>query len=370
MDEFKRLYRTAGIFAKEKNYFVAANIYKYLYEKIERTENNQELQQLMTECALRCAHYRRLSFKYEFQGQTTAEYSGEITKFFKIASDRGECLGTIGYGYALKDGDGIERDTEEAMRYFKIAADSGAPEAMHVYALENEKIGKEENLRIAAEYYQKAIETGNYTRSKNNYAKMLQDGKGVEKDPVMAAKLFKEAADFGHPESIFIYAGKLLEGDGVEKNIQEAAMYYKKSADLGEPISMYNYACIKQEIGGLENYRIAVEYYEKAIKNNFLKAKYNLGIMYEYGLSVERDEKKAMRLYREAAEAGCEIAAVRYARKLTEDEKIFRNYEEAIRYCNMFEEYRPAAELERYIRMTLFSKRIEQEQNSVPCSIA
>ena len=53
---------------------------------------------------------------------------------------------------------------------------------------------------------------------------------------------------------------------------------------------------------------MAVEWYEKAAKQGYANAQFNLGVMYEHGNGVEQSDSLAMRWYGRAAAQGDEGA--------------------------------------------------------------
>jgi TPR repeat protein len=51
--------------------------------------------------------------------------------------------------------------------------------------------------------------------------------------------------------------------------------------------NQYGYVVVK-------NYKKAIEWYQKSAMKNYAPAQYNLGTMYDQGLGVEKDLKKAL----------------------------------------------------------------------------
>ena len=58
-------------------------------------------------------------------------------------------------------------------------------------------------------------------------------GKGVEKDLVQAAVLFRQAADQGHAAAQNHLGWCYEKGQGVEKDLVQAAVLYRQAADQG-----------------------------------------------------------------------------------------------------------------------------------------
>ena len=73
----------------------------------------------------------------------------------------------------------------------------------------------------------------------------------------------------------------------------------QKRVDAGDPVAIY-FLGIQHEYGrcGLEkDVTMAVELYERAAELGVKKAHFNLGIMYDNGIGVEKDTAKAIRHY-------------------------------------------------------------------------
>jgi TPR repeat protein len=68
-------------------------------------------------------------------------------------------------------------------------------------------------------------------------ATLYKDGKGVEQDPVEAARLLAAAAIAENPDAEVEYAIALFNGTGVTKDETKAAVLFRKAALRGSPIA-------------------------------------------------------------------------------------------------------------------------------------
>ena len=66
--------------------------------------------------------------------------------------------------------------------------------------------------------------------------------------------------------------------------------------------------CYESGKGCKQDYKKALECYEKASKLGLGIAMYNVGIFYEYGKGVLKNKKKALEWYKKSADAGYENA--------------------------------------------------------------
>ena len=101
-------------------------------------------------------------------------------------------------------------------------------------------------------------------------------------------------------------------GRGVEQDYSKAREWYEKAAKQEYAGAQYNLGVLYENGKGVEqDYSKAREWYEKAAKQEYASAQYNLGIMYENGKGVEQSDSDAMRWYGRAAAQGDELAKER-----------------------------------------------------------
>ncbi len=96
----------------------------------------------------------------------------------------------------------------------------------------------------------------------------------------IAAKLYKEAADYGEefPDAQLRYATMVMQGKGVESNTEEAVKYFLKAAKNDHVVAMFNVSTYyfsqgNEELGKYYMIMAASKKYEQAI--NYCKA-YNI----------------------------------------------------------------------------------------------
>jgi soluble lytic murein transglycosylase-like protein len=92
-------------------------------------------------------------------------------------------------------------------------------------------------LTLAAPAARAAIEAGGIEAAKRellrSQALALENGEGVERDPVAAAKLYCEAARLGDAAAQFNLAWMYSNGRGVERSDQSAAFFFHAAAEQG-----------------------------------------------------------------------------------------------------------------------------------------
>ena len=140
-----------------------------------------------------------------FQDGKNAERNGNYKAAFDIwlpLSQNGDASAQTGLAFLYKHGQGVKRDMDQAINWFKEAAAGGNADAQNIMGLF---------------YY---------------------SGKGVKQDFSVAAKYYLMAAEQGHVDSQFMLASLYQRGEGVEQNITEAARWFKAAAVQGDKIAL------------------------------------------------------------------------------------------------------------------------------------
>lgn len=181
-----------------------------------------------------------------------------------IKLKKGDAWDKMGYLYAT--GQYVQKDDEEATKYFKMADEYGSANG---------------SMNLGVNYLV---------------------GRGIEKDVNEARKCYERAAERGSAEA----AIRLAEGYGNNTfglDIDKYKEYLEKAAKLGSPKAYYFIA--RQYYYGWndypeDNYQAFV-YFKKAADAGYIDAYDYLINMYENGLGCERDFKKAQK-YRDMLE--------------------------------------------------------------------
>ena len=120
-----------------------------------------------------------------------------------------------------------------------------------------------------------------------------------------AFKLYRKAAEAGHPAAMNNLGTSYGNGKGTPKDAAEAAHWYRKAADAGLAIAMGNLGVIYENGTGVpKDAAEAVHWYEMAADAGDARGMTSLGVMYENGIGVSKDLAEAVRWYRKAADAG------------------------------------------------------------------
>lgn len=103
-----------------------------------------------------------------------------------------------------------------------------------------------------------------------------------------------------HTEEVSLLLARNFEiGQGTQKDIEQALNFYKKAFHFGNKrVSIHIATILIQK----ENYKEAITYLLEAASQNMKVAYYELGKIYEHGLSVEPDIDQALDYYKQGAE--------------------------------------------------------------------
>ncbi|MBQ8357220.1 MAG: SEL1-like repeat protein [Clostridia bacterium] len=289
-----------------------------------------------------CAHGQYLLGECYKYGQGTAKDLAAAVKWYEAADKQGSSCAQHALGCLYREGSGVKQDAAKAVELFRRSANGGRSFAMYDLAEccrkgEGTAVNKAEALR----WYQKAAEVGD-AWMKCRLAEIYRGGHCDKKDEAAARKWYHAAADGGNTWSLVMLGDCYRDGIGGNKDEAEAFKWYKKAADAGEAWGQFHTAnrlfeglgCEKNAAEGLRYMLLAGEQgnewaadqlrwrYQcgKDIEKNdaeaFKWAKkrmeikrdgWGLCVMGDYyanGWGTQKDEAKALELYRAAAELG------------------------------------------------------------------
>lgn len=184
--------------------------------------------------------------------------------------------------------------------------------------------GVEKNDKVAVEWYRKAADQGN-SDAQANLGGMYQDGTGVEKNNEQAVFWYRKSADQGNAsgENLLgvmsvIEADPKIKKAEIKKDdkevaaklreeadilFKEAISWFRKSADQGNSEAQLNLGVMYQKGFGIEkNNEQAVSWFRKSAEQGNSDAQLNLGAMYQYGDGVDKSNEQAVSWYRKSAE--------------------------------------------------------------------
>ena len=179
-------------------------------------------------------------------------------------------------------------DYQTAAAQFKLAADKGNAEAMYRLGLcYHDGQGVEKDANEAVKWYQNAVKGG------NTEAQAYLDSLTSVIDEV---KSLTEAAEKGDADAMRTVAYAYLTGSGVKPSDEEAAKWFRKAAENGNSRAMLDIGlCYEDGVGVEKDPKEAFRWYRMAADKGLAYAELNW--CYKEGFGVEKDEAEAEKWY-------------------------------------------------------------------------
>jgi TPR repeat protein len=142
----------------------------------------------------------------------------------------------------------------------------------------------------------------------------LRNGKGLKKDPVLAYKWIRQAAQSGLAEAQFIAGEMDLAGEGTPRKAADGIDWFKKAAKLGYGPANARLAAIYRYGEGVPFDLVqSARYYREMAERNDVPSQLILADCYLHGAGVLKSPIDAAVWLRRAALYGSEEARVRLA---------------------------------------------------------
>jgi TPR repeat protein len=169
------------------------------------------------------------------------------TSVLQLLATRGSREAQLMLGTAYSRGEGVPQDDEQAVLWWRKAAEQGSADAQ------------------------------------NELGSAYAEGRGVPIDPARAVEWWRKAADQDLAVAQANLGNMYRDGVGVTKNEKHAVELYRKAADhdlgWGQLYLADSYATGR---GVTKDPRQAVQWYRKAALQDYVEAQYKLGAMYRY----------------------------------------------------------------------------------------
>lgn len=194
-----------------------------------------------------------------------------------VRADSGDGEAQFELGFKYNNGDGIQQNHSEALKWYSLAASSD-----HAGAL-------------------------------NNLAVMFSNGEGVSRNSQKAAELYTKSADFGSAVAMYNLALHYFVGSGIKKSAKKGQSYIRKSAEAGYASAQFKLGCFYYEGEHLQqNYKLALKWFRSAAEQDHEDAHFYLGMMFRDGNGVQPSIEKAIEHFEQSTEnniENCELVA-------------------------------------------------------------
>jgi TPR repeat protein len=237
-------------------------------------------------------------------------FSAELTYQEALSlAEQGNADAQNALGMLLYKGEETTKNTNEALKWFHLAANQGNIDAqvtlglMYYYG-EQLFENVSQNFIEAAKWFELAAKKGD-ADAQYLLGTIYVEGKGIPKDYAKALELYRLAAEQGSDEAQKELGMMYANGDGVEPDLNKAIELFSSAAEKGngEAASWLGIFYF-HGIGVSRNIEEAIKWLSMADSKNIISAKVYLGLINDLGLGIEKNESEALRLYKSAADGG------------------------------------------------------------------
>ncbi|TVR05878.1 MAG: hypothetical protein EA385_03100 [Salinarimonadaceae bacterium] len=142
------------------------------------------------------------------------------------------------------------------------------------------------------------------------FASRAADGRDMNRDPALAAKLFERAAAHGLVPAQFRIGNHYEKGIGVTRDFSLASLWYQRAAEGGNARAMHNLAVLLAEgVNGAPDYSAALGWFRRAAEHGVRDSQYNLAVLLARGLGAQQDLEESFVWFAVAAQQGDTDAA-------------------------------------------------------------
>lgn len=198
---------------------------------------------------------------------------------------------------------------EQKLEKTRTAAEQGDPMAQNQMGIFLEQgLGVQKNKEEAVKWYALAANHG-FAIAQYNLGNCFYKGIGTEQDYTQATKWYLRAAEQGHAGAQHNLGYCYSHGQGVPLDYEQAYQWYLKSAEQGYPRAQCNVGnCYYKSRGVPQDYAQAFSWYSKAAQKGYARAEYKLGLCYYFGRGVAENKTEAMLLMEKSADQGYQDA--------------------------------------------------------------
>jgi TPR repeat protein len=245
-----------------------------------------------------------------------SEFAKALPTFLQVQSGTGFDATTAQFllGQMHQSGYGVVANETEAIRYYKLAAAGGWPDAN--YNLGNIYYNNLDFIEARRAFiaFTKSPEADEISKANAQYmlGMLFQRGDGVAKDDALSSSYFITASILGggHNGARYELGMDYLKGDGVDQNFARAAEYFQKASHYnevskqpGNPDAQYALSTLYSAGKGVvQSDAEAVKYLRMAARDDHTKAQFGMGVLYATGRGVPQSMEIAYLWIARAAE--------------------------------------------------------------------
>lgn len=223
----------------------------------------------------------------------------------KAGALEGNVQDQLDYADKFYFADGVEKNKQEAFKWYQKAAEKGSPRAQYncaqILMAQQEAL---DNYKEIKKYYENSA-NNDYMQAQNNLGLLYSKGEFVEKNIKKAIQLFEKASEQGDVMAMCNLGNIYFAGDGVAQNRDKAFDLYMQAADKG-------YSNAQKTIGDMyldkNQPLLSYYYYRLAAEQGNADACNSLGTLYSNIFVSNVDYKQAVFWFEKASKLGNELA--------------------------------------------------------------
>jgi len=243
-------------------------------------------------------------------GKGVDKDDNEAGRWFLKAAEAGDVEANYILGQWITAGRSFEKDDREAAKYFHAADKAGHKQASLVVA-EWVAAGHifDQNIEVGTKIYHRISGIDKLSEAANGLGVRFYNGSAFIKSHSVARKLYRYGSDLGSPYATGNYAGLLDDGEGGPHEPGLAVEFHRKAADMGNPHSLRMLAHFHDVGRRVEvDADLALELVQRASSKGSACATYDLARAHHFGLINGVDLDQAEKHYKRAVEGGCSCA--------------------------------------------------------------
>jgi hypothetical protein len=213
-------------------------------------------------------------------------HAEEAVNWYRIAAESGDADAQYAYGVALETRSGTEAGVAEALKWYKRAARNGVPDAAYRYGqcLINGGDGAR-SFYAGIRWLDHASERGHASATERLLAHLPR---------------LKRDADRGDAQALLVMAGLYRRGIGVKTDHRKTVDFIRRAVKKGSGEACLELAFIYHDQGSPKEF---FRHLAKSAELGCELAYFNLAMCYEDGVGTSRMPDKAIEWYVKAAEA-------------------------------------------------------------------
>lgn len=245
---------------------------------------------------------RSLAMSYE-KGEFTKKSSDDSQRWYKACAKAekdivyADDVAMRSIGLLYKYGDGVEKDIEKSLSWFKKATELGNVQCLRDMGLAYRKgTGVSKDAKKALKYYSEAAERGD-SAAQNSLSWMYYTGDFLKKDLTKALEWGLKAANNGNSSAMETLYRIYRDGDGVERSADEALRWLRAAADKGSRMAIAKLGkCYEEGLLGVEiDIAHAVALYKESAGKKSLLGMYEYGRCCLDGIGINQDRDAAFK---------------------------------------------------------------------------